>query len=401
MYTEPSKMWWEEITGPQSLVRTLADQIQAAKSVLLFVPDDLPWRQQMRLSVERVLRSTDTELLIWCIDCQTDCQQFLLPDGGIDVSGFLLHERADSDVRNGYRKSSGISVQQYMISNHVLKDRVVWVKGLDARQTKSWINFCRGYCAATQYEGVFVIESYEDLRGPVPANMVKIDYLDYVSRYDALLFNNMIAAGVKAKEVWKSYLASLATMICNLDVELADSFLGSYDYAVSDIIETVTEIAESDRFCRRFHAPHLDPAHPFSLIRSGRQPEIDKRIWKAQLQVLYPLIEIERVSFIEKYREEIQQGLLLEYTDKNDKRRRIDQYGIELTDPYEAEIGTLYRMHRLRIAGEYDKYILPVMIESDRERLTLIHEMRNLLAHVSICSVEMVNRFLSQFPYAW
>ena len=80
---------------------------------------------------------------------------------------------------------------------------------------------------------------------------------------------------------------------------------------------------------------------------------------------------------------------------------RIDQYGEVLENPYDAEIGTLYRMHKLHVAGDYMSYILPIALQSDRERLELIHGIRNLLAHVSVCSVEQVDRFLSGYPFAW
>ncbi len=401
MLTEPSKIWWDEITGPLSLVRTMADKIQAAQSIYLVVPDDLPWRQQMRLSVERVLRSTDKELLIWCIDCQTDCQKFILPDGAVDVANYLLHERADPEIRSGYRKSSGITIQEYMLNNHVLKDRVVWVKGLDHKQMKSWLTFCEGYSAESQYDGLFVIESYEKSQSQVPCNMVTIEYLHYITRYDALLFNNMIVANLDMKEEWKSYIASLATAICNLDVELAEAFMSSTDFMSSEISESLSAISKSERFSKRYHAPHLHATHPFSLIRHNDIAEIEKRIWKAQLQVIYPLIEIERVAFVDRYKAEIKAGFSLEYSDKYERRHHIDQYGNELKDPYEAEVGTLYRMHKLHVAGEYGKFILPVPVESDRVRLELLHEMRNLLAHVSICSVDMINQFLSQYPFTW
>ena len=401
MISEPSKMWWDGITGPQTLVRTLADNIQAAQSTILYVPDDLPWRRQMRLSVERVLRSTDNELLIWCIDCQTDCQQFIRSDGTLDVAEYLLQERATPDVRSGYRKTSGLTIQQYMISNHVLQDRVVWVKGLDKKQTRNWIDFCQRYSAHSQYDGVFVIESYEEIQ-PSPAENIKtVNYLDFVSHYDALLFNNMTVAGMKQKEEWKSYIASVATLICNLDVELANAFITSTDFATTNIIEAITAIARFDQFQNRYNAPHLDKAHPFVLIRDNRLSEIEKRIWKAQLQVLYPLLEIERVAFVEHYETEIKEGLSLEYSDKYGVKHKIDQYGTDLKDPYEAELGTLYRMHRLYTAGDFGRFLLSIPLESDRERLTLIHEIRNLLAHMTACSVDQVNRFLSVYPFSW
>ena len=66
--SERSRLWWEEITGPSQLVRTMAQELRMGRSVFLSAPDDLPWRSQMRSSVECVLRESDPDLLVDYID---------------------------------------------------------------------------------------------------------------------------------------------------------------------------------------------------------------------------------------------------------------------------------------------------------------------------------------------
>ena len=61
-----------------------------------------------------------------------------------------------------------------MIENRVLQDRVVWVKGLDRKQTASWLNFCEKYSGRSKYEGIFVIESYDESFASVAVIMTAI-----------------------------------------------------------------------------------------------------------------------------------------------------------------------------------------------------------------------------------
>ena len=125
--------------------------------------------------------------------------------------------------------------------------------------------------------------------------------------------------------------------------------------------------------------------HILKYARNKRWSEINHRIWSAQVQTLFPLIELERIELISKYQEEIQEALDQEAT---------YQYGEELTDPIEVELGTMcYLMARRRSDYLYSLYIPD---ESDRERIHFLHECRNRLAHAETCTVEQVSALLEK-----
>jgi len=161
-------------------------------------------------------------------------------------------------------------------------------------------------------------------------------------------------------------------------------------------------IAKDPYFTKRAEANHLDNQHPFSLIRCGKSEEMEKQIWKAQLQVLFPLIEMERISFIDKHFAEIKESLVTPFWDyKKSESLYITQFGEPIENPYDVEIGTLYRMNHLRESSDKSLYLLFLPSEQDREHLSLLHDMRNSIAHSEPCSIEQVSLFLSQYPYHW
>ena len=49
---EWSEFWWTAITGPRNLCDAVSRALHNKSSVCLLVPDDLPWRDEMRACIE-------------------------------------------------------------------------------------------------------------------------------------------------------------------------------------------------------------------------------------------------------------------------------------------------------------------------------------------------------------
>lgn len=401
MLEDSNRLWWDEITGPASLVREIANNLQNANSVLLYVPDDLPWRKQMRSSVERVLRESDPDLLVDYVDCKTD--YVLDAKGDINISEFLLNRYAYPDIKSGYRVSSRISIQKYILEKKVLQNRIIWVKGMTRQHIQSWLVFCKDYKSKSRYDGLFVIESYGELLTHSAVSCMKtLFYRDFVTYYDALLFNNMLLSSTHQSLEWMQYISTVASLLCKRDVELSESLIERSDFTKVSPIESLQSIAEDSYYENRFEAEHLDTQHPFALIRAGKSDEMQHMVWQAQLQVMFPLVESERITFIEKYYTNIKEALAAEYFDYNKYANfYITQFGERVDDPYDVDIGTIYRMNHLRKASDISLYMLFLPNEDDRQRLELLHDMRNSIAHVEACTIEQTAKFLSDYPYNW
>ena len=79
------------------------------KSVILIVPEDIPWHNQMYSSTSQAMREYDPDLLIEFIDCQVE--NFSDSTGKTNIPFYLLNRYAYPDVKNGYRQSSGQPVR--------------------------------------------------------------------------------------------------------------------------------------------------------------------------------------------------------------------------------------------------------------------------------------------------
>ena len=102
------------------------------------------------------------------------------------------------------------------------------------------------------------------------------------------------------------------------------------------------------------------------------------------MQVFFPIIEFNRVNLIEKWFDEIQNSLMNE---------NVKQYGVQIYDPYEVELGTLYYLTIHKI--DADKFKLYIPDQADRNKINFLHTCRNQLAHMKCCSPEQIENLIT------
>lgn len=384
--------WWESITGPQTLIETVANEIRSRKTVALMVPEDLPWRDSMRAAVQNEIRKSPElgNVDVEYIDVKDECP------GEKKIGEYLLRRYATDVVAANYRGRE--SLQAYISKNGILNNRLLWVKGMTKEDEKSWIDFCRNYSISADIEGHIVLEIRFAAKKDEP-NISFIQYASYISDYDVLLFNSVYLDKTNRtiSRVWQQYIATLCANLCGTDAEISLELMESMDFKAQEPLQRIMEIAGMDYYLRR---GENSCDHVLNAARQGRTQEIENRIWKAQLQTIFPLLEMERASFIEKYHDQIKEALQTKYMDHNyDKLRRIHQFGSTLEDPWDVEIGTIWRMTKLW--RENDHRLLFIPDDSSRSRVELLHELRNNLAHSTVCPVARLVEFIQSFPYKW
>lgn len=111
--------------------------------------------------------------------------------------------------------------------------------------------------------------------------------------------------------------------------------------------------------------------------------EIDRRVWKAQVEILFPILEARRLAVIARVRDQL--TAVLESSD-------ISQFGERVSEPEDVELGTLvYLMAQTNDDGERLLYI------PDRELRNEIHLLRvcrNIIAHHKVCEWSQVKWLL-------
>lgn len=368
------EFWWNNITGPHMVVSNVTNALLDNKMVILRVPSDLPWRHSMRSAIHSsfIECSRYSDVVIEPIDIHDDNAEQLEP------GRFILERFASSTVKKGYRNQSKVSIQNYISSKSVIKNRIVWVKGLEKEAVEKWVSLCRGFKQRKASDGLFVLEIHDDISINEIGLLKLIDFSNYVSNYDVQLFNSFVLAeqGVYDNN-WKKYISTCAAMVCDIDAEVSELLLRIIDFRTESVVEGIKRIAEMEDFARR--GEDELSKHILWNYRKENLSEIEHRIWASQIQVLFPIIELERVKLVKKYEKEIQTVL------DNDS---ITQYGDQLTEAIDTELGTF--CHLIGKRDNKGNYSLYLPNEEDRERIRFLHKCRNNLAHAECCSPEQV-----------
>ena len=366
-----SEFWWANITGAHLVISKIVEALTENCTVIIDIPVDLPWRHQMRSSAEDEFRKLSgiSDTILEVVDATDDVPVDVAP------GRFLLDRFAQNkEVRNGYRERSQRSIQEYIIENTVLKNRIIWVKGMLNSQVSDWLSFCRDYNSNNEENGLFVLE----IQGGVHKqdnNMRSIRLLECISNYDVQLFSSFIVEEKSAlSNVWRRYLSTATAIICDIDAEIASHLLEIIDPKKQSPLDIIMEMASWQEYSVR--GADDESNHIFMHCRNNNKKELEQRLWKAQVQVLFPLIEMERIKIIESYYRELQTTI---------EQKHIEQYGEKITKPIQLELGTLcFLMNRYSCIRDKDA----------RERISFLHKCRNHLAHAHCCSTSEVCELL-------
>jgi len=379
METPWEEFWWNNITGPHVVVDNVATALLENKMVVLKVPSDLPWRHSMRGAIHTAFqeRTDSSEIVIEPIDIIDDNPE------NIEPGRFILNRFASSLVSRGYREKSRVSIQDYISIKGVIKNRIIWVKGLAGKTAEQWIKFVRKFSRRSVAEGLFVLEIHGDANTSETIFLKFIDFSEYVSNYDVQLFNSFVLDRQKRySDIWKKYISTTAAMLCDIDAEISEMLLRIVDFKNKSALDGIKEISEMPEFSRR--GGERSSKHVLWYFRNQEFDELQHRIWASQVQVLFPIIELERVQLVKKWRQPIQETL---------ESNSITQYGVLLHEAIDAELGTLCYMMSCRVSG--DLYMLYIPNEEDRQRFRFLHDCRNLLAHASCCTPAQVAELLN------
>lgn len=368
-FEDQSGFWWRSITGAHRIVVQVVDALVENAAVLLDIPADLPWRQEMRSVIEEGYRSRSgsADVIIEVIDAADECPAQQSP------GSFLLQRFAPNrETRTGYRERSSRTIQEYLKEKAVLKNRIVWIKGLSGRDAAAWLEFCKGYSRQSPEYGMFVLEVHGG--GRFDENTFRhVRYLDHVTGYDLQLFNSFLLEdlpGLSAE--WKQYISAVAASLCDTDAEVSAALVQALAEKGACPLQKLAELAGAPAFAARGAEP--GSGHVLALGRRKETAELEKRLWKAQVQSLFPLIEMERVQLIGRHEQAIRAVLDANY---------IERFHEEVKEPIEAELSTLCKM--------MDVYRLQL---PEKKRIRLLRDCRNCLAHIKCCSPDRVQALL-------
>ena len=375
----PEDLWWKDIAGAAAYIEDLTDTLNGNRIPVLCSADGLPWPETMQAQVQEALRSGsgNSDLMVLPIDRHEDPAPV-----EACLAGYIPRR-----LRDCYRGSSAQGLAVFFRREGCLRNKILWVRCPDEKDLQEWLTFFELYGPSSPETGGCVLEFTGSPRPDVRKKLARaLPYADYVSRHDVQLFASLLSrqsdAGRKMPGVWKEYAAAVAARLCETDAEFAAALLEDVDFRhVQPDLEKLEALAEAHGFRREA----ASAGHITYHILNGDREEITRRIWAAQVQVLFPLIELETSDIVHRFEKEIAEALQAE---------KVEQYGNRITDIGDVEIGTLYYMMTTRRKSDKESYLFYVREESLREKITDLHEFRNRLAHGKLCSPEEADRLM-------
>lgn len=361
------RYWWEKITSASAFVDATVTALRECKMPVLLVPNDLPWRNSMRYVMQEHVVEDSFHLCVETIDVLDENKENLAP-------GVFLLKKLDDDT---YRRSSRHTIQQHILNNNQMQGKLLWIKGLSETNVDRWLEFCNGFEIDQRERGMIVVEIPFDKDLSRYENLKAIRYESFIRNYSVQLFIEYVLDDKGYDDRWRNYLSMLISTLCKKDVEIACRLAQDQNLKVYRIDEVLRNISLDKKFARR----GCSEDHILNLVRNKKTEKMDRLVWTAQMQVLFPMMEIERVKWVERYKTEIKSVL---------DKRGITVVGSNtfIADPYEVELKHLHDMYRL---GELDKE----RDDKRENRLKLMYDCRNDLAHLHTCSHEKVCALLN------
>ena len=350
----PDAIWWDYISGSSQLVQETVDAIRDGKNVLLRIDPSLPWRGTFVKRVVDAIREFDGSITFEDIH-----------DDANDPGDYLVNY---SNLGAAYRKTK--SHAAFLRHHHALDNRVMWVTAEDRDLAQQWFSFAKEYRSTSTHDGLILIESYSDFTGSASKYMHVIECADFITEYDMLVFAGLLLPDNKMNMEQKRYITTMAVSLLGEDAEGIADFIESYQIDLHDVDQLKT-------WCRS-------------------KDDIIHSIWSAQVQTIFPLIMRECKTFIEQWRERIDDAFGFASTNLRDGV--TDGRGATIGSPDEMEIANiryLMRNKRRDVYGiETDDYILYIPDEGARMHVDLLYDMRNRIAHGKVCTAEMVTRLI-------
>lgn len=361
----------------------ICDMLVDSKHVVLEEGELIPWKEILRDDCcNQEIASKYGNVNIELLDDKDIAQS------GQGIAEYFLNlASTDYRVKKNYRPSSTRSLPQYLINNAVLANKITWVKDISSCRLNEWLSFLEMYKSTGIHTGLFVIEN--SMGKPLNSSKDNIDVVDYhskIQKYDIYVFCcHILAKKTPSLPIeWNRYIAATVSAVCQTNAEVASLILCSeaIELRSKSVVDILNNLCEAnlgiiDDFCANcVHA---------SSNKENQNRELLRRLWQAQVQELFPMLEAYRIQFMQAYESELTRlwnSMSSIQFDQNGQKRQ------SLTDLELADLRYLMHGKHIRVPDK-----------KQRERLELIWNTRNQLAHLSVCSPGDVEAILSPFDF--
>lgn len=331
-------VWWSEIHGPSLLRQALVEEGRKGGILFFHHSRPLPWADALRMQVEEDLQSYAGELC-------------LLPPA--DLSGAQRSEQWFVDTFAPEYARDFLSVTalpRFLDRSGALDGKVLWLYGLPEGEESFWTERLAEFAALPAAGRCVVVLEVEGKRYR-RKRVADVSADDYIRPFDVTQLCTMAVSVGRESSREKEYLASLCQEGTARDVERLPELLRRREDLLCAPVDTVAQVLTLE------------------------YPEAVRRVRRAQLRLLLPLLEDLRLSLLEEHAADCQR--LLPFR---------DEFGNEYHSEYEMELRHLvyyYKQGELRLSDE------------EWERVRIPYEARNRLMHqMKALDADMIRQVL-------
>jgi hypothetical protein len=359
-------MHWWHCPGPAAFVDSVVGDIRAGCNLLLRSPSDSPE------GLDNALRdSLKDSHLTWSRIDPSD-----IVDGDVspaellnDVAGFLPGDTRPTAERLAMADSE--------------EHHVFWVQTEDPAIVPVWTQFIEAYSHACQNRpeierNLVLLHVRTDEASDFHQGLVCLKYhelFDVSDKLDMQLYVARQLSGIQESRFIRELRIAIVSELSLWDPQLA-LYLKDLSFSqLTDPINVLRDFPGNENVKilglpngnpkqRRFQG--VEMKHSVTAARAGERKEIEKRIWRAQVPILLPLIESGRHALAGKYERLI----------------RL---------PIQTAFGCIDTIDDLEIGPLAHQLVQhPATDPRDREQLVLLRKARNHLAHVEPVPARLV-----------
>jgi len=353
--------WWS-LPGPAGFVRSIIEDLRRGANVVIGLPRWAP------IGLERAMtyQLRDDDLLSWR---PLDLEQMASEDPLEILPVRYVHDLTKRDLCEGVD----------LARSETFTGTVVWVTGLRNHSLGGWINLLESYADAVrsrpvEERGLFCLVAEgidpkalpkEDVALSVRLWRGAVTEPDMLAWLHHLMGRRPVRNAMERRLMMRlaleiaGYDAQLALEAANLDLErLGDPMAWLLEVAADRGWSVRTEPAWEDGSCDTMEERRVVHSALLAVSQEG-QKEVEQLLWRAQVGVLFPLLEEERRCYLQEYA-----SLLRVPHDTG--------LGSVIRDKEELELGHIHYQLRYRLGRR------------EQTRLQMLRNVRNSLAHQKV-----------------
>ncbi len=337
------EIWWKRLTNPLNFAEDIIYSVLDGKTVFVLYEKEMAWKEEL---IQDIVENIEK-------DSPNMKTNFRIPEKYAEPSEYIMTKYCSDEERNHYWPSAENTVAGFLAKSTkaALNKSNVILDLSSCGEPEKWIDFAEEYHSCfDEYDehGVFVFfirDTEKRIREYIKENECQsecMSYDDSIQDFDMLMLCMTILSEQNCSIQQKQYIAETAAALAEDDVETAGRLA---EYKGSLPVNTLN-------ITKKIFREH-------GISCEDIETRVKKALWKAQVKVLFPIIEQFRSRFISENID-----ILKKYPLNIYKTHSI----------FELEIGQLYHLC----------YSNQILSGKELKVLEKVRNARNSLAHLDV-----------------